>query len=324
MTQSTIPSDVRERIIASADDLYVQSGRERVPTVDAVRRASRADMNAVSTVMKEWRQAQTAKAATVAVTVPEAVQQANAAALATLWQQAVDLSNQSLRAAQAAWDDERQELDEMRAELAAGYETQAAELETVKHALADSEVKASHQAQELVTVGQCEAAALNRADKAEARIAEIERRVDDLRAELDLAHKEVERQRAQSAVELEAANAVIESLRNELATVKRQSAAEFEAANKAIESGIAELTKVQTKAEADAAAHAEQRKQAKAEAERVAERLSKAENEREEAKQIAAEARERAASLAGQLDALKEQNSVLLAAIKSGDVAGAG
>mgnify|MGYP006204349805 CR=1 FL=1 len=65
-----IPADVRERIIAAATDLFEQSGRETMPTVDAVRRAARVDMNAASAVMKEWRRAQTAQAAPVAVAVP--------------------------------------------------------------------------------------------------------------------------------------------------------------------------------------------------------------------------------------------------------------
>lgn len=40
MTQSNIPADVRERIIAAAVELYEQSGRSNLPTVDAVRRAA--------------------------------------------------------------------------------------------------------------------------------------------------------------------------------------------------------------------------------------------------------------------------------------------
>ena len=90
MTQAStaIPADVRERIIAAAADLFEQSGRETMPTVDAVRRAARVDMNAASSVMKEWRRAQTAQAAPVAVAVPESVQQASSAAVATIWQQA--------------------------------------------------------------------------------------------------------------------------------------------------------------------------------------------------------------------------------------------
>ena len=38
MTIPSIPADIRERILAAADELYQQSGRESLPTVDQVRR----------------------------------------------------------------------------------------------------------------------------------------------------------------------------------------------------------------------------------------------------------------------------------------------
>ena len=121
---TAIPADVRERIIAAAADLFEQTGRQTMPTVDAVRRAARVDMNAASSEMKEWRRAQTAQAAPVAVAVPESVQQASSAAVATIWQQAQELANESLRSAQAAWETERGELDAMRQELAEAFERQ--------------------------------------------------------------------------------------------------------------------------------------------------------------------------------------------------------
>jgi colicin import membrane protein len=93
---SPIPADVRERIIQSAVDLYAQAGHEVFPTVDQVRRAARVDMNAASSVMREWRRQQTVKAAPVAVTIPEAVAQASSVALAALWSQAQTLANESL------------------------------------------------------------------------------------------------------------------------------------------------------------------------------------------------------------------------------------
>jgi colicin import membrane protein len=124
-----IPADVSERIIQAAVDLYAQAGHEAFPTVDQVRRAARVDMNAASSVMREWRRQQTVKAAPVAVTIPEAVAQANTVALAALWSQAQSLANESLRSAQASWETERGELDAMRQELAEAYETQAAEIE---------------------------------------------------------------------------------------------------------------------------------------------------------------------------------------------------
>ena len=298
MTQPTIPADVRERVIAAAVDLYEQAGRERFPTVDAVRRLSRADMNAVSAVMKEWRQAQTTQAAPVAVAVPEAIQQANAAAVAALWLNATELANQSLRSAQAGWEKERVELDDMRAELANSYEAQAAEFETTKKQLADSEAKTAEQVQELAAVRQREAEAINRAERAEARISEIEHRATDLRGELDRALAETERQRA------------------ELAEARAKAAVEIEAAHAATEAVRAELTKVQAKADAREEAHVEQGKQAAAEINRTAERMTKIEVERDMARKETGEAREAAAKLAGKLEALTTQNAALLSAIQ--------
>ena len=98
--------------------------------------------------------------------------------------------------------------------------------------------------------------------------------------------------------------------------VGKKAAAELETAHAATEAARAELVKVQAKAEAIEQAHAEQRKQAATEAHRAAEGLTKAQGERDTAAKAAAEARERAAGLAGQLQAMQEQNAALLAAIK--------
>lgn len=329
MTQAftAIPTDVRERIIAAAAALFEQSGRETMPTVDAVRRASRVDMNAASSVMKEWRRAQTAQAAPVAVAVPESVQQASSAAVATIWQQAQELANESLRSAQAAWETERGELDAMRQELAEAFEHQAAELGAAGASLETERAAAAQQAQELAAVRQQLADASSRADKAEARIDEIERRAADLRAELDRAHTDADRLRTENTAaraateavraELIKAQAKAEAIEQAHAEQYKQTAAEIEAARAATEVARAELVKVQAKAEATEQAYAEQRKQAATEAHRAAERMTKAQAVRDDAAKAAAEARERAAGLAGQVQAMQEQNAALLAAIKS-------
>ena len=109
-----LAKDTRDRIFAAADSLYEQAGRAAFPTVDAVRKVARVNMNDASAGMKEWRRAQTAQAAPVAVQVPEAVQQASSAALASLWKEAQELANESLRAAQAGWD---ADIDELSARL---------------------------------------------------------------------------------------------------------------------------------------------------------------------------------------------------------------
>ncbi|EAB8931768.1 KfrA protein [Escherichia coli] len=292
MTQQApkIPADVRERIIAAATDLFEQSGRETMPTVDAVRRAARVDMNAASAVMKEWRRAQTAQAAPVAVAVPESVQQASSAAVATIWQQAQELANESLRSAQAAWETERAEQDAMRQELAEAFERQAGELEALQSRLASieaAEAAARGEATELrgqLAAAQeqahtAEARAQEQAHTAEARAQEIERRAGELRTELDRAHQTSQ-----------AATAQLDQVRGELA-------------------------KVQAKAEAEQEAHQEQRKAAATEAHRMAERLTAAQAERDQATKAAGQAREEAARMAGQIDTLKEQSAALLARI---------
>lgn len=301
---SNIPNDVRERIIAAAADLYAQVGRERFPTVDAVRRISKADMNAVSAVMKEWRQAQTMQAAPVAVSVPDVIQQASTAAVIAMWQQATDLANQSLRTAQTSWEIERQDMDNMRAELASSYETLAAETQAVKQELAASVIKITEQAIELAAHQQQEIDALSRADKAEARIIEIERRAADLRAELDLAHAETDRQRT------------------DLIEARSKFAIEMEAANAATEEIRVALVKMQVKADTQAEARVELEKTLATLIQREIEAISRAEvaetrvndltGDRDIAVMKAAEARERAAVLTGQLSATLDQNAALL------------
>ncbi len=324
-TSPAIPAEVRERVIAAAVDLYEQADRQRFPTVDAVRRLSRADMNTVSGVMKEWRQAQTTQAAPVAVAVPEAVQQANAAAVAALWLNATELANQSLRSAQAGWEKERTELDDMRAELANSYEAQAAEFETTKKQLAETEAKTAELAQQLAAVRQSESEAINRADLADARIS-------DLRGELDRAILETERQRTEltdTRAKAEAANAATEATRAELATVKTQAAEREKQAAAEAQRGADRLAKIETdrdqvraelatvKAKAEAAdlTHQEHRKTAAAETLRTVERMNKAEADRDAARKQASTAREDAAKTAGKLEAMQTQAASLIDAL---------
>ncbi len=74
--------DIRDRILTAADALYQQAGRASFPTVDSVRKVAKVNMNDAASTMKEWRRAQTAQAAPVAITIPEAVHQLHSQALA--------------------------------------------------------------------------------------------------------------------------------------------------------------------------------------------------------------------------------------------------
>jgi colicin import membrane protein len=202
MIQPSLPTDIRERIIAAAQALYEQNGRSSFPSVDMVRKAARVNMNDASAVMKEWRRAQTTQAAPVAVTVPEAVTQANSQALAALWAQAQELANESLRTAQAAWEAERGELDALRQELADAYETQAAEFEQAK-----LQAEADRDAYQVAA-----------------------QRAADLRAELDRAHQEADQARAMLAEQQHAAQVIaVERDQTKAELVKAQASAEAQA-----------------------------------------------------------------------------------------------
>lgn len=133
-----IPADVREHIIQTANNLYEQSGRTKLPNVDQVRRAARVDMNATTQVMRDWRRAQSAQTSPIVVSIPESVQQAAMSAIAAIWSQAQELANETLRNAQAAWELEKNELDDLRRELVDAFEAQGAELNQLRKQLDDA------------------------------------------------------------------------------------------------------------------------------------------------------------------------------------------
>jgi len=318
MNQS-LSLDARERVFAAASQIFEESGRQAMPTVDQVRRLAKVDMHAATAAMREWRRQQTAQAAPIAVAVPEVVAKANEVAVAQLWTQAQELANQSLREAQSAWDAERAELDQLRVELSDAFEAQAAELELAKSRIEALEREARETAEiaaaelqklrgELAQVRADLGAATTRAERAEAAAAELERRVADLRGELDRAHADVDQVRA----ELSRAHADVDQARAET----QRTAADAEGLRN-------ELGALKAKAEAAEQAHQEQRKEAAKEAQRCAEKLLAAQKSHDAIAKEAATARETAARLSGQLEAVQAQNKALMETLR-GKVAGNG
>jgi colicin import membrane protein len=279
--------EIRERILAAAQTLFEQAGRKELPTVDAVRKLSKTSMNDASAVMREWRRSQIVAASAAVVSVPERVSQASAAALSTLWSEAQELANESLNVAQAAWDAERAEAEKLRVELSSAFETQGAELEALKVKLAEVEGRAAAAAAateaERVDMTRQVAVLTDQAHTAMARVQEIEKRAEDLKAALGAANESERRLTA----ELEAERAVhaktrdsVTALTTELVTVK----ARFEA-----QAGVTDGQAV---------------------------RLARVETELTQARETAAAAREEAAKLRGQTEALTAQHAELMQVLK--------
>ena len=121
-TPMDINDEIKQRVFSTADRLYAENDRSKFPTVDEVRRAAKTDMNAASVAMKEWRRQQTTHVEQVAVSVPQSVNDAFSAALASAWQAAVAHANKSLDDARSAWDAEKKEAEEHRTQLATAYD----------------------------------------------------------------------------------------------------------------------------------------------------------------------------------------------------------
>jgi colicin import membrane protein len=285
-----INPEIRERILNAAQQLFEGSGRLELPTVDAVRRLSKTNMNDASAVMKEWRRLQIVSASAAVVSVPDRVQQASQSALSALWTEAQELANEALNVAQTAWDAERAEAEKLRVELSSAFETQGAELEALKVKLAEVEGKASAAAaaaeSERGEAARQVAALTDQAHTATARVQEIEKRAEDLKTALSSAQGSVQRLTA----ELEAERGQHGSTRSRLETLST------------------ELVTVKARAEAQAGVQVDQ-----------AERLKRMEADLSTARGAAAAAREEAAKLTGQAEALTAQHAELMRVIEARD-----
>lgn len=197
-----INPESRERIRAAASQLYEQGGRQRVPSVDAVRKLAGANMNDVSVVMKEWR-AELNKAQSVpASPVPEQVLYAAQQLVSALWADAEALATEGIKAIQVEREAERAEAEQLRTDIAVSYDRLAAELEKTKgdlsqavaHGAAQDELAA--QLRELSATEQsARAVAEARAAASDARLDETQKRVGSLEALVEQGRSDLERSR---------------------------------------------------------------------------------------------------------------------------------
>ncbi|WP_045761417.1 DNA-binding protein [Xanthomonas albilineans] len=189
-----LSKETRDRIFAAAEALYDQAGREVFPTVDAVRKVARVNMNDASTAMKEWRRTQARPAP--AMLVPETVQQVAGTAVVAIWQAAQDAANDALRAAQAGWEAERLDAEALTTQMADAYEAQALELAAAQTRIDELEAAM----QQAATAAAAHQAAIDQMRTElmglQQRASTAEARAGELRTELDRAHLVVSEQRS--------------------------------------------------------------------------------------------------------------------------------
>lgn len=264
----TTQNDTEIRISEAANRLYEAAGRDKFPTVDAVRREARADMNTTTLVMKSWRRQQTAQPEAVRSSVPDSLRNAwlerHESALVSLWDAAQALSNEALESAQAAWEIERQESEKLLAEASQAYDDQTAQLnsEMDEHIAAIERADAAEQRINTLEheLKDTQNAADNEKYRLKGIVAGLESQLSDARTREDAAHKAND----EAHQKLDAANYELATVKGELATAQKLSdslSSDLDKHDKTIEKLRNELS--QTQSQANSAQHlADERKEA--------------------------------------------------------------
>lgn len=176
-----VTSDIQQRIITAAEQLHAENP-ERLPTVAEVRSASRANMNDVSIVMKQWRQNKIMPVQKIEEQAPQGIQNEALALASAIWGTAKEEAETKLREAEARFTEERAEAESLRAELSDACDSlqksvddSTAELAQAQQAKIDAEnALESAQAmiqqlqQKLAQAQQSEALATAKAEQAQA------------------------------------------------------------------------------------------------------------------------------------------------------------
>ena len=142
---SLISSEIQQRIITAAEQLHAEHP-ERLPTVAEVRAVSKADMNSVSIVMKQWRQSKLMPVKQIEELAPGELLELSNQLASKIWSEAKQQADSKLRDAETKFNEERAETDEIRNQLASECDRLNTELEQITE-LKDDAVKAQNDAE---------------------------------------------------------------------------------------------------------------------------------------------------------------------------------
>ena len=177
-----------EQIFAVADELDA-AGQN--PTLAAVRKVlGGGSFTTISEAMTEWKARKAAKETPLREPAPTMLAERLTEFGAELWATALELANGRLAAERAALEASRMQLETEKAEAAELADQVTAELEETKARVSTLETVARTTREEAEALrGQLDEAR-DRATMAEVRVAEIEKRADDLNTELARVHQQ--------------------------------------------------------------------------------------------------------------------------------------
>ena len=140
-----VSQEIKARIIEVAEQLHAENS-DKFPTVAEVRALSKADMNSVSIVMKNWRQSKLMPVQKIEEDAPLEIIELSKQLSSKIWSEAKLQAESKLRDAEQKFNDERKELEELRLELANECDRLNTELEQVTE-LKDDAFKAQNDAE---------------------------------------------------------------------------------------------------------------------------------------------------------------------------------
>lgn len=172
----------REQIFAIADELDAAGSN---PTLAAVRKAlGGGSYTTISDVIRDWRLQKVAKERPQREPAPAALTERLTDLGLELWAQACDRAESRLAADRAALDTAREQLEAEKREAGELADQLTAEIDALHTALKATETAAAAAASERDALRVQIGATSERAATAEARATEIEKRADNLNAEL--------------------------------------------------------------------------------------------------------------------------------------------
>jgi chromosome segregation ATPase len=149
-----IDAEIVQRITDAADQLFAESGRGTAPSVDAVRRRARANMNHASLVMREWRRKLKAQPAPTEEAMPESMRHLGNQMTLNVWREANKIAVGQLVDAKAAWQEERAELEEFRHQLSMAFDVQLGEMEQARHTISNLQAELANHVTTAATLEQ--------------------------------------------------------------------------------------------------------------------------------------------------------------------------
>ena len=124
------PSDSKSRVFSAADELFEElGGNDIFPSVDAVRRAAKVNMNDASFYLREWKKSKISHDIKIIKDLPSTVQDMALRYTSLIWQEAQKVSSETIRITNLERETEREDNEKLRLEMAEAFESCSNSLE---------------------------------------------------------------------------------------------------------------------------------------------------------------------------------------------------